>query len=148
MPTGMRQRLGLAQSLINDPQVLFLDEPTSNPDPLGRADYIITSYFHPGRKAYICEFNPDNLKEKLVKEYNSGRTTKFFYNKIINCISEVQYEFYYQSFGDIMRFNSHWHGIILEGGFDTDGHFVFIPIHALDKMTECFKATSDSLFFG
>ncbi len=30
----------------------------------------------------------------------------------------------YQSFGDMMRFNSHWHGIILEGGFDTDGNFV------------------------
>ncbi len=37
---GMRQRLGLAQSLINDPQILFLDEPTANLDPLGRADFI------------------------------------------------------------------------------------------------------------
>ncbi len=45
----------------------------------------------------------------------------------------------YQSFGDMMRFNSHWHGIILEGGFDSQGNFVFIPIHALDKMTECFR---------
>ena len=45
----------------------------------------------------------------------------------------------YQSFGDQLRFNSHWHGIILEGGFDTDGNFVFIPIHSLDKMTEVFR---------
>jgi hypothetical protein len=45
----------------------------------------------------------------------------------------------YQSFGDMMRFNSHWHGIILEGGFDLYGNFVFIPIHALDKMTEVFR---------
>ncbi len=37
---GMRQRLGLAQALINQPDVLFLDEPVSALDPAGRHDLL------------------------------------------------------------------------------------------------------------
>src|SRR5438105_2882324 len=52
---GMLQRIGLAQALINDPQVVILDEPMSGLDPIGRRDVrdIILSLKEEGKTVFF-----------------------------------------------------------------------------------------------
>ncbi|NOY07635.1 MAG: hypothetical protein GXP33_02200 [Spirochaetes bacterium] len=40
----------------------------------------------------------------------------------------------HQTAGNFLRFNSHYHGIVLEGGFDEAANFVFIPFGNLDNI--------------
>ena len=40
---------------------------------------------------------------------------------------------------DMNRANPHYHGIILEGGFDEDGNFVYLPVSDIKNMTELFR---------
>lgn len=61
--TGMKQRLAIARSLLNDPQVLFMDEPTKSLDPVSAQ----------GLRAFI--------KEKLVRRQQK---TLFFTTHNLN----------------------------------------------------------------
>ena len=53
---GMLQRVGLAQALVNDPAVVFLDEPMSGLDPVGRREVrdLIASLRTTGTTVFMC----------------------------------------------------------------------------------------------
>jgi ABC-2 type transport system ATP-binding protein len=78
---GMRQRAGLAQALIGDPQLVILDEPMSGLDPLGRKDVrdVILSLRDEGKTVFfsshiledaevICDQVAIILSGKIVKQ--------------------------------------------------------------------------------
>ena len=63
---GMKQRLGLAQALINDPKAVFLDEPTAGLDPAGAADF-----------------------RRIIKQLKKDGKTIFFSSHILSEVKEV-----------------------------------------------------------
>jgi ABC-2 type transport system ATP-binding protein len=53
---GMLQRVGLAQAIVNDPAIVFLDEPMSGLDPIGRREVrdLISELRTEGRTVFMC----------------------------------------------------------------------------------------------
>jgi hypothetical protein len=54
----------------------------------------------------------------------------------------------HQSFGDQLRWNPHFHAIVLEGGFDDEGTFFYIPFSGLQSMVEVFRRWVIKLLVG
>ncbi len=53
---GMLQRVGLAQALVNNPEIVFLDEPMSGLDPIGRREVrdLIAALKQEGKTVFMC----------------------------------------------------------------------------------------------
>jgi len=58
---GMKQRLGIAQALLNSPKLLICDEPTSALDPIGRSE--ILSILHAAKKYTTVLFSTHILSD-------------------------------------------------------------------------------------
>src|SRR5437773_2939996 len=62
---GMRQRIGLAQALINHPELVILDEPTSGLDPLGTRwmKDLIMDLRKNGKTVLMCSHRLDDVQD-------------------------------------------------------------------------------------
>jgi ABC-2 type transport system ATP-binding protein len=62
---GMRQRIGLAQALINDPDLVILDEPTSGLDPLGARwmKNLIVELRNQGKTVIMCSHRLEDVQD-------------------------------------------------------------------------------------
>jgi ABC-2 type transport system ATP-binding protein len=62
---GMRQRIGLAQALINDPDLVILDEPTSGLDPLGARwmKDLIADLRTSGKTVIMCSHRLEDVQD-------------------------------------------------------------------------------------
>ncbi len=62
---GMRQRIGLAQALINDPDLVILDEPTSGLDPLGAVwmKELIVDLRKKGKTVLMCSHRLEDVQD-------------------------------------------------------------------------------------
>ena len=61
----MRQRIGLAQALINDPDLVILDEPTSGLDPLGARwmKDLIVELRNQGKTVIMCSHRLEDVQD-------------------------------------------------------------------------------------
>ena len=61
----MRQRIGLAQALINDPELVILDEPTSGLDPLGTRwmKDLILELRNQGKTVIMCSHRLEDVQD-------------------------------------------------------------------------------------
>jgi dienelactone hydrolase len=52
----------------------------------------------------------------------------------------------FMPFGDALRFNPHFHALILEGGFGPDGQFFHLPIHDTARLAQLLRQRTVGLF--
>ena len=62
-----------------------------------------------------------------------------YYNQITGKKIRTGVVLAFQSFGDFLRSNLHYHALILDRGFDENGNFIHIPILDLSEMKEYFR---------
>src|SRR5215475_11267931 len=89
---GMRQRIGLAQALINDPDLVILDEPTSGLDPLGARwmKDLIVELRKQGKTVIMCSHRLEDVQNVCdrIAILNEGELQA--YGEVKTLLEDVQ----------------------------------------------------------
>jgi len=139
LPMGVRQRLALGCALVHRPRVLFLDEPTSGVDPVGRRRFweillhlsreegvalLVTTHYlteaeHCDRLALmyggriVSEGSPSGLKEEVEQE--AGVLLELITDKPVFTVSLLEKE----GFHHVGLFGAHIHVLSVDQQRDT-----------------------------
>jgi ABC-2 type transport system ATP-binding protein len=92
---GMRQRIGLAQALINDPELVILDEPTSGLDPLGTRwmKDLILELRKQGKTVLMCSHRLDDVQDvcdRIAILYNGDLQELGAVSKLVEDQNRIQ----------------------------------------------------------
>ena len=78
--SGMKQRVKLAQAIVHDPEILFLDEPTNGMDPFGKKEMLslISDIAKTGKTIIVCSHLLHEVEQicNYVIIINQGRLLK------------------------------------------------------------------------
>lgn len=101
---GMKQRAGIAQALINDPDLVILDEPQSGLDPLGRREIrdLVLDLRKSGKTILFCShILPDvqDICDRVAMMYQGEVKNSGFLHELISS-ETLYYELYLRNWRD------------------------------------------------
>ncbi|PQV64977.1 ABC-2 type transport system ATP-binding protein [Abditibacterium utsteinense] len=107
---GMMQRVGLAQALLNDPELLFLDEPTTGLDPIGARQMkdAILAVRDSGKTVLLCSHLLADVQAicDRVAILSEGNLVKF--GTVPELVGPSQhFEIFAEGFGDVALDRAH-----------------------------------------
>ena len=92
---GMARRIGLAQALINDPEVLILDEPTSGLDPIGTKQMkdLFLQLAERGKTILLCSHllaDVEDVCDRIAIMYGGKIQTQGKVNQLLEQTNKIQ----------------------------------------------------------
>jgi Cu-processing system ATP-binding protein len=142
---GMRQRLGLAQALLGDPQLLLLDEPTTGLDPASRAEFfqIMRELADRGATVIISSHILTELEAKtdLVAIMNTGHLAAFGPLDMLRREADLPVRITAVTPIGIGAVRSALGGLVQRSIVGEDGHSLQLFVHVEDKLEALSRLT-------